>query len=231
MTLWVFAPLRFLPGGESVRNRRSQALIRHSFATLLGFLCRLGVMRLELRNAEKLRDCGNLLIFANHPSYLDVVVMLSQMPRSSCVVNSRLWRSPFYGGVVRSAGYIRNDSPETLVDDCVAALDKGEPLVIFPEGTRTAPGQPIRMQRGAAHIVLRSQRDILPVVLTCTPPTLAKGAPWWRIPPRRFCITLDVRPPIKVTDCIELSEPPGIAARKLTAFLENYFTTELQHHV
>jgi 1-acyl-sn-glycerol-3-phosphate acyltransferase len=230
VTLLLFTPLRYLPGGEPLRNRRSQALIQRFFSLLIGVLCKLGVMELELRNANKLSECGNLLVFANHPSYLDVVVMLSLMPRSSCVVNSRLWRSPFYGGVVRSAGYIRNDSPETLVDDCVAVLDKGEPLIIFPEGTRSVPGQPLRMQRGAAHIVLRSRRDILPVVLSCNPPTLTKGSPWWRIPPRAFRITLDVRPPLKAADCADLNAPPGIAARQLTAFLETFFTTELQRH-
>lgn len=230
MTVLVFPPLRLLPGGAAGRHRRTQALIQRFFALLIGLLCRLGVMRLELDNAEMLRQCGNMLVFANHPSYLDVVVILSLMPRSSCVVNSRLWRSPFWGGVVRSAGYIRNDAPETLVDDCVAALDGGEPLIIFPEGTRSVPGQPLRMSRGAAHIALRSGRDILPVVVSCDPPTLTKGMPWYRIPERAFTIRLVVRPPLRVADCIDTNEPASLAARKLTAFLEHYFTEELHRH-
>jgi 1-acyl-sn-glycerol-3-phosphate acyltransferase len=197
---------------------------------LIGMLRTLGVMRLELRNGETLGKCGDMLVFANHPSYLDVVVMLSLMPRSSCVVNSRLWGSPFWGGVVRSAGYIRNDSPETLVDDCLAALNGGEPLIIFPEGTRSVPGKPLRMSRGAAHIALRSGRDILPVVLTCDPPTLTKGSPWYRIPRRAFTFRLEVHPPLKVADCIDMSEPASLASRKLTAYLERYFTGELKRH-
>ncbi len=230
LTALVFPPLRLLPGGEAERNRRTQALIQRFFAVLIGLLRALGVMRLELHNAEMLRRCGGMLVFANHPSYLDVVVMLSLMPRSSCVVNSRLWRSPFWGGVVRSAGYIRNDAPETLVDDCVAALEGGEPLIIFPEGTRSVPGQPPRMPRGAAHIALKSGRDILPVILTCDPPTLTKAMPWYRIPRHAFTFRLEVRPPLKVADCVGISEPASLAARKLTTYLESYFTRELNHH-
>jgi 1-acyl-sn-glycerol-3-phosphate acyltransferase len=230
LSVLVFPPLRLLPGGKAGRNRRTQALIQRFFAFLIGMLCRLGVMRLELHNADALHRCGNMLVFANHPSYLDVVVMLSFMPRSSCVVNSRLWRSPFWGGVVRSAGYIRNDAPETLVDDCVAALAGGEPLIIFPEGTRSVTGQPLRMSRGAAHIALKSQRDILPVVLTCDPPTLSKGMPWYRIPTRPFTFRLEVRPPLKVADCVNVDEPASLASRKLTAFLESYFTKELNRN-
>ncbi|MDP1903241.1 MAG: lysophospholipid acyltransferase family protein [Pseudomonadota bacterium] len=230
LTALVFPPLRLLPGGEAGRNRRTQALIQRFFALLISLLRALGVMRLEFHNAEALRSCGNMLVFANHPSYLDVVVMLSLMPRASCVVNSRLWRSPFWSGVVRAAGYIRNDAPETLVDDCVAAMESGEPLIIFPEGTRSVPGRPLRMSRGAAHIALRSGRDILPVVLSCDPPTLTKGMPWYRIPHRAFTFRLEVRPPLKVADCINIDEPASLASRKLTAYLENYFTRETHHH-
>jgi len=230
LTALIFPLLRLLPGGKARRNRRTQALIQRFFALLIGLLRALGVMRLEFHNPEALRQCGNMLVFANHPSYLDVVVMLSLMPRSSCVVNSRLWRSPFWGGVVRSAGYIRNDAPETLVDDCIAALEGGEPLIIFPEGTRSVPGRPLRMSRGAAHIALRSGRDVLPVVLTCDPPTLTKGMPWYRIPRHAFTFRLEVRPPLKVTDCIDINEPASLASRKLTSYLENYFTREANLH-
>lgn len=230
LTALVFPPLRLLPGGETGRNRRTQALIQRFFALLMWILRILGVMRLDLHDAVKLRDCGDVLVFANHPSFLDVVVMLSLMPRSNCVVNSRLWDSPYWGGVVRAAGYIRNDAPETLVDDCLAALDGGEPLIIFPEGTRSRPGQPLHMSRGAAHIALRSGRRILPVVLRCDPPTLTKGMPWYRIPPRAFTFSLEVRPLLDVAACVDTHEPVSLAARKLTAYLENYFTKELHRH-
>lgn len=230
MSILLFYPLHLLPGEPARRNRQAQALIQRFFALLIGILQRLGVMRLEVEGAEALREGRKALIFANHPSYLDVVILLSLMPRSSCVVNSRLWRSPFYGAVVRAAGYIRNDTPETLIDDCVAALARGEPLVVFPEGTRSVPGEDLKMQRGAAHIALRSGHDILPVLLSCDPPTLTKGLPWYRIPSRPFTFRLRVLPPLSVAEHIDTTEPPGIAARRLTQFLEQFFTMELQRH-
>lgn len=226
----IFLPLHLFPGGSTQRNRRAQALIQRFFAMLIGTLQTLGVMRLELHGADALRNCKGGLIFANHPSYLDVVIMLSLMPRCSCVVNSRLWRSPFYGAVVRSAGYIRNDAPDTLIEECASALDRGEPLIVFPEGTRSVPGAPLKLQRGAAHIALRSGHDILPVILECDPPTLTKGTPWYRIPPRPFTFRLRVLPSLKVSQHIDTSEPPGVAARKLTQFMEHFFMTELQRH-
>lgn len=228
MTVLVFLPLCALTTDRECRKLRAQALIQRFFALLVTVLRYAGVMRLELEEAEQLRRCDNVLVFANHPGYLDVVILLSLMPRSSCVVNSRLWRSPFYGGVVRSAGYIRNDSPERLVDDCVTALAEGGPLIVFPEGTRSTPGTAIRMQRGAAHVALRSGRDILPVVLTCDPPALTKSLPWYRIPSRCFTYRVRVLPPLRVKDCVDEDLPASLAARKMTAFLEDFFCRELK---
>lgn len=230
LTVLVFPALRLLSGGEAGRKRRIQALIQHFFALLLGVLRALGVMRLELHNPEALRQCNAMLVLANHPSYLDVVVILSLMPSASCVVNSRLWRSPCYGGVVRAAGYIRNDSPDNLLEACVAALDSGEPLIVFPEGTRSVPGRPLRMSRGAAHIALRSGQRFLPVILSCDPPAMTKGMPWYHIPPRAFTFRLEVRSPLHASDCVDVGGPASLAARRLTAFLEDFFTRELHRN-
>jgi 1-acyl-sn-glycerol-3-phosphate acyltransferase len=44
-------------------------------------------------------------------------------------------------GVVWAAGYIPNDDPERFIEACVACLERGENLIVFPESTRTVPGQ------------------------------------------------------------------------------------------
>jgi 1-acyl-sn-glycerol-3-phosphate acyltransferase len=57
-------------------------------------------------------------------------------------------------------------------------------LIIFPEGTRTPADGLIRLKRGAAHIAIRGGRNVTPVVICCTPPTLSKSDKWWRMPAR-----------------------------------------------
>jgi 1-acyl-sn-glycerol-3-phosphate acyltransferase len=152
------------------------------------------------------------------------------MPYANCIVKNTLWKNSFYGGVLRAAGYISNDDPDALIDDCIASLADGMPLIIFPEGTRTVQGQPLRFVRGAAHIALKSRAVIQPVVLQCDPPTLTKGGKWYKIPPRRFCFSISARPPLKVAEFNVDNESSGIAARKLTEKLECYFTNELMTH-
>lgn len=223
----VFPGLRMLPGPDHLRSRW---LIHKFFASLMWVLRRLGVMRLETENIDALRTAGPVLVLANHPTYIDVVALISYMPHTDCVVKSALWKNPFFGGVVRAAGYISNDDSDALLDDCACSLSRGTPLIIFPEGTRSVTGQPMRFVRGAARIALRSQASILPVVIHCDPPTLTKGQKWYKIPPRPFRLVISVRPPLRLSDFLTGDEPAGIAARKLTDGLERYFTRELERY-
>src|SRR5438105_4745582 len=143
LSLALFPLMRLLPGGRPEYERRVRMVVRLSFATLLRVLRVLGMLRIDAHNTERLRQMGAVLVLANHPSYLDIVVLIAHIPNAVCVVKSKLWQNPFFGGVVRAAGYIRNDEPQSLVPDCAARLAQGLPLIIFPEGTRSAPGAPL----------------------------------------------------------------------------------------
>src|SRR5262249_24449607 len=140
-----------------------------------------------------LQDGTARLIVANHPSLLDVVLLMALVPRAQCVVKKELWSDPYLGYVVRNAGYIRNDlEAGALLHACRMALAEGNSLIIFPEGTRTAPHEPMRLRRGFANTPTLLRAQIQLVKITCTPPTLAKGDKWWMIPERRPLFRVDV---------------------------------------
>jgi len=208
------------------RRARARRLVQASFATHVALMCRLGLMTYEIRGAERLRRNG-LLILANHPTLIDVVLLIAQLPNADCVVKQAVASNPFMRGPVRAAGYVSNDDGAGLIDDCIAAVHAGGTLVIFPEGTRTVPGQPLRLQRGAANIAVRGRLDITPVRITCTPPTLTKGQKWYRVPSRRFHVQLEVGEDLPIAPFLNESgdAPRGdaVAARRLTDHLAHYF--------
>lgn len=228
-SMLVFPPMLLMLRCRRLRGSYAKDWIQRFFALLVRVLELCGVMRLETNGIKRLADYGNPLVLANHPTYIDVVVLLSLMPTASCVVKRAMWRNPFFGGIVRAANYISNSSAESLVDDCSAALGEGQPLVIFPEGTRSRPNQPLKFLRGAAYIALRSGAPILPVILHCDPPILTKDMKWYQIPEQPFRYRVEVLEALPVEALLEeTSEAPGIAARKLTEALEKLFTRELQ---
>jgi 1-acyl-sn-glycerol-3-phosphate acyltransferase len=164
---------------------------------------------------------------ANHPTLIDVVALIALLPNASCVVKQALWANPFLGGVVRAAGYISNSDSDSMIDDCARDLIAGNPLLLFPEGTRSRPGQPLSFQRGAAYIALRSGVPMLPVLIDCSPATLTKSDRWYHIPCRRFCLRIEVLAPLSATRWIAADDVQTVAARKLTQALEAYFAQEL----
>nr|WP_242876543.1 lysophospholipid acyltransferase family protein [Stenotrophomonas maltophilia] len=140
-------PVLLLMRDPVARRRRARRVVQVAFASHLRLMRGLGVMTYEIEGGERLQRDG-LLVLANHPTLIDVVCLISLLPNADCVVKRAVACNPFMRGPVRAAGYISNDDGAGLVDDCVAAVHAGGTLVIFPEGTRSVPGQPPRLQRG-----------------------------------------------------------------------------------
>jgi 1-acyl-sn-glycerol-3-phosphate acyltransferase len=185
----------------------------------------MGVLTYDVRDYEALNKPGQIIL-ANHPSLLDVVFLIAFIQRADCVVKSSLLSNPFTMGAMRMAGYIANENPEQVVLQTAESLKRGNSLIIFPEGTRTTPGVPLKMKRGAANIALQSKGLITPVIIRCQPTTLTKQHKWYNIPHKRFHVELIPQPNLPID---EFHQEPlkSFSSRKLTRFLENYFIKEL----
>ncbi|POZ60252.1 lysophospholipid acyltransferase family protein [Chromobacterium alticapitis] len=227
-SLTVFPLLILLIRAPETRIRVARRAVQLSFAGFVGLMRALGLLSYRIIGAKKL-DRPGLLILANHPTLIDVVFLISLLPNADCVVKSSLARNPFTRGPVRASGYICNDSSEGLIQDCIASLRAGNNLVIFPEGTRTPLGGSMKLQRGAANIAVRGQRDITPVTIRCEPRSLAKGVPWWRIPAQPMRFTIEVRDDLTVEPFIRDSGE-AIAARSLTHHLHDFFLRQANPH-
>ncbi|HZV39005.1 MAG TPA: lysophospholipid acyltransferase family protein [Pseudoxanthomonas sp.] len=223
----VIAPLSWLVREPQRRQRLVRRIVQASFAGHIELMRALGVLTYEIRGRERL-DRAGLLVLANHPTLIDVVFLISLLPNADCVVKSAVARNPVM--LARAAGYVSNDDGSGLVDDCIAAVRKGGCLVIFPEGTRTVRGQPLRLQRGAANIAVRGRLDVTPVRLSCTPMTLGKGEKWYRVPSRRFHYVVDVQEDLPIAQFLNdngsVSGGEAVAARRLTDYLAGYFSGE-----
>jgi 1-acyl-sn-glycerol-3-phosphate acyltransferase len=193
----------------------------------VGLMRTVGVIRTEVRDKAALLPRGQLIV-ANHPTLIDVVLLMSLTPDVGCVVKRGLWRNPFLRWPVVWAGYIPNSDGERLVADCSACLRSGRSLIVFPEGTRTVPGEPMSLKRGAAQIALAAQANVLPVTILCEPLMLNKGVPWYRVPPRPGRYTIAVGQPIAPQAYDEPGTPHSVAARHLTAQLATRFERELE---
>jgi len=199
-------------------------LLFRLYVAMLRFVC---LIDLRVDGEEKLQQARGRLIVANHPSLLDVVLLMTLLPRAQCIVKKELWESPYLGRLVRSAGYIRNDLElDEMLMACRSALVEGHSLIIFPEGTRTVPREPVHLRRGFANIAILLQAGIQLVTITCEPPTLVKGQHWWMIPPQRPFFRVEVGDCLDAADWVDCKYR-SLAARKLVRHVEDYFNERL----
>lgn len=218
VSVTVFPILRLSTWNADIARRRIQRAMQLTFHAFMQFTRMLGILTYHVEGAERLREPGRLIV-ANHPSLLDVVLLVSQMPQVDCIVKRSLWRNPILRWPAAWAGYLPAVSGAELIEECSATLRRGRSLLVFPEGTRTVPGKPLHLQRGAAHIALAADSQILPVTITCDPPTLSKGSSWYRVPARRFHMHAVVGAPIAARDFIRDKEARARTARRLTQWM------------
>jgi len=224
MGLVVFPLVLLLPGSPSSRRSRTRALVQRAFRLFVWLMNGSGGLSYEFRHAERLGRPGQLII-ANHPTLVDVVFIVAFTPAPACVVKAALFANPFTRRVVRAAGYISNASTTEMIMEAAGALEGGDTLVMFPEGTRTRPGEALRFQRGTASVALRSARALTPVYIQCEPMFLPKFLPWYRVPPRRPHLVFEVGDDIDLTGFRE--QPAPAASRALNEWLERHFNERL----
>jgi 1-acyl-sn-glycerol-3-phosphate acyltransferase len=115
---------------------------------------------------------GPAIIACNHISYLDpltngdALVRAGRRPRF--LAKGDLFRIPIVGRALRGAGQIpvsRGTRDRSSLDRAVAALDRGEVIVVYPEGTVTKreDGLPMEGKTGAVRLAVATGVPITPM--------------------------------------------------------------------
>lgn len=226
-TLVVLPLLLCLPGGRPARSRRAQLTLHRLLQAYVRMMSLLGVVTYQIDAVEKLR--GARLILANHPSLLDVVFLISMVPNACCVVKGKLARNFFTRGPIETAGYIINEEAAEVIAASARAMDAGQALIIFPEGTRTDPSGSLNFRRGAAHVAIRTGSAITPVLVYCAPAGLTKNQRWYQVPAKRMHLRCLVMDQLSIDQYLK-NPRPSRSARELNEDLMNFFNRELEAH-
>ncbi len=133
----------------------------------------LGGVRTEVRGLEHLPQ-GEALIAAKHQSLYDFIGPFAFLPDASFVLKRELLSVPFFGWHANKAGMIAVDrhghakALKEMVRSARERVAEHRQILIFPEGTRKAPGAPPDYKPGVAALY----RDL---ALPCTPVATNSG--------------------------------------------------------
>ncbi len=150
------------------------------------------VLLTDIVGAENIpRNNRNVIIVANHSSHLDyglVWYALGEYGRDLGILAARdyffsnFWNSTFFRNFHNLIPLERDTRGyEEAVRPALDFMQKGGPLLIFPEGTRSTDGNMQAFRQGLGYLVQHTGADVLPAFLKDTHRSLPKGAGFWRV--------------------------------------------------
>jgi len=154
---------------------------------------------------------GPVIYAIKHQSTWDTMAFSALPDRPAYVLKRELTWIPFFGWLLAAAGFIAVDRKagaaalRRLVRDAERTVATGRSILIFPEGTRTAPGQHRPYQPGIAALYDKLKLPVVPVALN-------SGLFWGR---RSF-----VKRPGRITVEFLPAIEPGLPRRVFMAELE-----------
>lgn len=152
----------------------------------------------QIKGWENLPN-GPAVILAKHQSAWETLFLPAYLPRQACFVYKKeLHRVPFFGWGLALLGMIPinrskgRDAFEQVVEIGQKRLNEGRWPVLFPEGTRVAPGKTARFKTGGAMLAVRTGAPVVPIALN-------SGECWPRnaFIKKPGCITVSIGPPIE----------------------------------
>lgn len=130
-------------------------------------------LKVEVRGTPPTGDC---IVAAKHQSFLDILAIAHAVPQCAFIMKRELLAVPIMGFYARKVGCIpidRSRGSEALQqigDEIARAQERPEglgQLIIYPEGTRTRPGDKVKYKHGVGVIYAQTGLDIVPVGVNC----------------------------------------------------------------
>lgn len=155
----------FLLGPRRLQRRA----MRWMAQIIVWLLSRIVGITIRVTGREHLPSAGPGLIAAKHQSAFDTIIWFTLVPDVAYVMKRELFRIPFYGWFARRAPMIGVDregggkAMRQMMREAQERAREGRQIVIFPEGTRTSPGQRVPYQPGIVALAASLKLPVIPV--------------------------------------------------------------------
>ena len=114
---------------------------------------------------------GGVIIAAKHQSAFETLILPFIFPRACFVLKKELLAIPIFGWYLKATQQIAVDrtagasAMKQMIAQAKAAAAQGRKIIIFPEGTRTAPGESRAYHPGVAALYKQLEIPVVPVAL------------------------------------------------------------------
>lgn len=204
--------------GDSLLSRIFYKIIRGLVVAIS-----VGYTRARIIGKHNIPKTGAFLLAPIHRSNIDTPLAAAVTSRRMRFMGKdSIWKIKPIGWIISSLGAFpvtRGSADREALKRCIAVLESGEPLVLFPEGTRQSGPVVQPLFDGAAYVAVKAGVPIIPVGIGGSEGVMPKGSKM--IYPRK-CVLVVGEPIVAQAD--ETGRIPRSAVKDITEQL----STELQ---
>jgi 1-acyl-sn-glycerol-3-phosphate acyltransferase len=211
---------------EAVDVHPPTRLERTSYAAIRGAFLGLAKLyfRLEIRGAGNVPPHGPFVLAPVHRSNLDFILVATvRRPRMRYMGKASIWKSKALGRFVSMLGAFpvhRGTADRESLRTCMRVIENGEPLVMFPEGTRRSGDTVDDLFDGPAYVAARAGVPLVPVGIGGSDQAMPVGAKF--VYPRRIVLVVGepILPPV--------GDGTGRVKRRVVRQMTEQLQTEVQ---
>jgi len=196
--------------GQSVPDKIAYHIVRTSVTVFCRVWC-----RMSIEGRENFPASGSFILAPTHRSIIDTPVASGvYRKRMRFMGADKWWSNRHFGKLLTALGGFpvsRGSADREALRRCIAVIEGGEPLVLFPEGERKSGPVVQPLFEGAAYVAMKTGVPIIPVGIGGSERVMPKGTKL--IHPRKMHVMVGAPLTMPVTDSPKAQRA---AARQLT---------------
>ena len=136
-------------------------------------------VRVDARGLDRVERDRSYIFVSNHQSIYDIPVLFASIPAQLRIIaKASLGTFPVIGWHLRWTGHLlvdRKRAGVTALGQVARMIERGDSLIVFPEGTRSRDGRVARFKRGLFLLAIEAGADLVPVAVGGTRHVMLKG--------------------------------------------------------
>lgn len=190
-------------------------IIHNTWRFFVNLMMFLKLFRLDVKNLEKIE---NKVIVSTHPSFIDIVILIALIPRSTCFVKKELAHNPILKNLVTSIFITNEVELDELKSESKKMLDRGFNVIIFPSGIRHRCDEFPKIRKGASLVALNAGKNIVPVKMFSDRDFLFINQPFYAVSDR--CVNFEIEQMREINIADFIGESEIITKQRLTHKIE-----------
>ena len=190
-------------------------IIHNTWRFFVNLMMFLKLFRLDVKKLEKIE---NKVIVSTHPSFIDIVILIALIPRSTCFVKKELAHNPILKNLVTSIFITNEVELDELKSESKKMLDRGFNVIIFPSGIRHRRDEFPKIRKGASLVALNAGKNIVPVKVFSDRDFLFINEPFYAVSDR--CVNFEIEQMREINIADFIGESEIITKQRLTHKIE-----------